>query len=224
MSLKDGVLREQICHVGKLLYSKGLIAGTEGNLSCRSSDGQILITPRGGCKGMLQPDDIVLITANGTAVDAQQAPSSEYLLHLHGYNQRSDFQAVIHAHPPYATAFAMSGLVLDVTELPEGRANFGEIPFIEYAEPGTAELPQAIGGLIKEHHTFLLESHGIVSFGANLMEAFFRVEMAEQIAKTIYLSRILSDVSLMYEEEDDEDEEMMFGTGGIEFPPPRGNG
>ena len=222
MSIKDGVLREQLCQVGKLLYDKRLVAGTQGNLSCRSSDGQILITPKGGCKGMLHPDDLVLLNSEGVPAEPHQSPSSEYLLHLHGYNNRSDFQAVVHAHPPYATAFALSGIMLDVTELPEGLANFGEIPFVRYAEPGTAELSEQIGGLIFIHHTFLLESHGIVSFGANLMEAFFRVEMAEQIAKTIYLSRVLADISLMYEDDGFDDD--TFDEDNLGFPPPRGRG
>jgi L-fuculose-phosphate aldolase len=223
MPIKDGVLREQLCHVGKLLYEKGFITGTQGNLSCRASDGQILITPKGGCKGMLQPDDIVLIGSSGMPVDPKQSPSSEYRMHLHGYQRRNDFHAAVHAHPSYATAFALGGVTLDVSELSEGRANFGEIPFISYAEPGTQDLADRLGNLVLTYHTFLLENHGIMSFGSNLMEAFFRVEMAEQIAKTIYLSRVLTDVSLLYEEGafagDDED----FGEDESEFHPPRGN-
>jgi len=173
---------------------------------------------------MLRPEDIVLIGLDGTPIDPQQSPSSEFLLHLYGYRSRPDFQAVVHAHPPYATAFALGGLVLDVTELPEGRANFGEIPFIGYAEPGTIQLPEQIGDLIQDHHTFLLESHGIASFGASLMEAFFRVEMAEQIAKTIYLSRVLTDVSLMYDEGTFSSDDDIFGEGDSEWHPPRGRG
>jgi L-fuculose-phosphate aldolase len=224
LSIKDGVLREQLCQVGKLLYEKGLIAGTQGNLSCRASDGQILITPKGGCKGMLQPDDIVLINASGIPIDPEQTPSSEYLLHLHGYKHRPDFNAAVHAHPAYGTAFALGGIILDVSELPEGRANFGEIPFITYAEPGTQELADRLGNLVLSYHTFLLESHGIISFGSNLMEAFFHVEMAEQMAKTIYLSRVLTDVSLTYEEGTFADDNEIFGEDESEFPPPRGNG
>ncbi len=200
MPISDGVLREQLCRVGKLLYDKGLIVGTQGNLSARASDGQFLITPRGKCKGMLQPEDIVLTDGNGRSVSCEQAPSSEYLVHLHGYKNRSDFQAAVHAHPPYATAFALGGIVLDVTELSEGRAVFGEIPFVTYAEPGTQDLADRLGNLVLDHHTFLLENHGIVSFGSNLMEAFYRVEMAEQMAKTICLSRVLTDVTLTYDE------------------------
>ncbi len=224
MSIKDGVLREQLCQVGKLLYEKGLIAGTQGNLSCRASDGQILITPKGGCKGMLQPDDIVLISSSGIPVDPEQTPSSEYRMHLHGYKGREDFQAAVHAHPSYATAFALGGVMLDISELPEGRANFGEIPFITYAEPGTQDLADRLGNLVLGYHTFLLENHGVMSFGSNLMEAFFRVEMAEQMAKTIYLSRVLTDVSLVYEEGAFADDDEIFGEDESEFHPPRGNG
>ena len=145
MSIKDGVLREQLCQVGKLLYDKGLVVGTQGNFSCRNTDGQILISPAGKCKGMLQPEDIVLIEPSGTPVDSRQTPSSEYLLHLHGYRHRSDFQAVVHAHPPYATAFAVAGIVLDTFELPEGLATLGEIPLVSYAEPGTQALADELG-------------------------------------------------------------------------------
>jgi L-fuculose-phosphate aldolase len=223
MSIKDGVLREQLCQVGKLLYDKRLIVGTQGNLSCRASDGQILITPAGSCKGMLRPDDIVLINSSGMPVDSEQTPSSEYLLHLHGYKHRDDFHAAVHAHPPYATAFALGGVVLDISELPEGRASFGEIPFVPYAEPGTQDLADSLGNLVLGYHTFLLENHGIVSFGSDLMEAFFRVEMAEQMAKTIYHSRVLTEASLLYEPGAFADDDEIFGEDESEFHPSRGN-
>lgn len=226
MSIKDGVLREQLCQVGKLLYDKGLVVGTQGNFSCRNTDGQILISPAGKCKGMLQPEDIVLIEPSGTPVDSRQRPSTEYLLHLQGYKHRSDFQAVVHAHPPYATSFALARIVLDAFELPEGRATFGEIPLVRYAEPGTQALADRLSGLIHDYHTFLLEGHGIIAFGSNLMEAFFRIEMAEHLARTIYLSRQLTGIALMSEDgaftyddeglDEDEDE--------TDIPPTRGRG
>ncbi len=219
MSIKDGVLREQLCLVGKLLYDKGLIVGTQGNLSCRADAERILITPAGKCKGMLQPEDIVPMTPAGTVIDSQLKQSSEFLLHLHGYSSRPEFRAAVHAHPPYATAFAMAGIDLDVTELPEGKAVFGEIPFVPFAEPGTKELADQLGLVIVDYHTFLLENHGIVAFGANLMEAFFRVETAEQIAKTIYLSRMIADISTIFDEDASnlEDDELDEGESGFPF-------
>jgi L-fuculose-phosphate aldolase len=222
LSIKDGVLREQLCHVGKLLYDKGLIAGTQGNLSCRAEDDHILITPAGKCKGMLQPEDLVLITSTGAVVDSRLRQSSEFLLHLHGYKTRPDFQAAVHAHPPYATAFALSGIPLEVTSLREGRATFGEIPFVPFAEPGTQALADHLGDLIEDFHTFLLENHGIIAFGTDLMEAFFRVEMAEQMARTIYLSRVLTDVTTFYEEDEFGDDDGIIGEDDSGLHPPRG--
>lgn len=191
MSTVDREFRDQICAVGKLLYDKGLIAGTQGNISCRLPDGGMLITPSGKCKGMLKPEDIVGISQDGELHTPTQKPSSEFLIHALGYDRRREFHAAIHAHPLYATAFTMSTADLGDNVMYEFDTCFGAIPMVPRAKPGTVDLAEELENFISMYHTFLLESHGIISFGGDLMEAFLRVEMAERIAQTVYLSRTL---------------------------------
>jgi len=180
--------REDICNIGKLLYDKGMIAGFEGNISCRVSADLSLITPAGVCKGFLRPEMIVRIVA-GEPEAGEFEPSSEYLTHLAGYIHRSDFNAAVHAHAPYLSAFAFKGQSLEGSDsIPEFAASFGSIPLVPFAPPGSMRLGEKLAEFVASAHTFLLERHGAISFGVDLWEAFHRLEMAEQLAKTLILS------------------------------------
>jgi L-fuculose-phosphate aldolase len=181
--------REQICKIGKLLYDKGMIAGLEGNISCRMSVETILITQAGVCKGSLRPEDITVLSQNGGG-RGENRPSTEYQLHLAGYRKRSDFKAAVHAHAPHLSAFALRGEPLSGAEsIPEFVVIFGLVPVVAFAPPGSRELGENLAEVAADAHTFLLERHGAISFGADLWEAFYRIEMAEQLAKTLILSR-----------------------------------
>jgi L-fuculose-phosphate aldolase len=185
---RDSEISEQICEVGKRLYDKGLIAGSEGNISCRTREGKFLITPSGLCKGTLKPEELVTLTASGGYDGGTLKPSSEYRLHLFGYSQRSDFRAAVHAHAPHATAFAVAGAAIAGELLPEFPIVFGKIPLVPFAEAGTDALARSIEPWIGKHHTFLLERHGIIAFGGELWEAYYRVETAEHCAKVLWLA------------------------------------
>jgi L-fuculose-phosphate aldolase len=218
LSATEQEYREQICAVGKLLYDKGLIAGTEGNLSCRLPGEGILITPAAKCKGMLKPEDIVLLSPDGEPTRSDQQPSSEFRIHLCGYDHRPEFRAAVHAHPAHVTAFAFAGKRLEGDGGVDLDRAFGQIPLVEWAVPGTQELADQFEYYVHMNHTYLLESHGIIAFGADLMEAFFRVEMAERIAKTAYLTRMLIDVSWLEGDPDDYLDDDLFEMPG---PPPQ---
>jgi L-fuculose-phosphate aldolase len=189
--ITETLIRQQICEVGKLLYNKGMIAGSEGNISCRLPDGDILITPSGFCKGVLEPEQMVRISIAGEVLHGEEKPSSEYRLHLFGYQKRDDLRAAVHAHAPYSSAFALAGIPLEQVDLPEFAPVFGEIPLISYAEPGTQEVAESISPWIDMCHTFLLAKHGIIAFGKDLWEAYYRVETAEHCARILWLSRML---------------------------------
>lgn len=195
MVITETLIRQQICEVGKLLYDKGMIAGSEGNISCRLPDGDILITPSGRCKGVLEPEQLVRISITGEVLSGAENPSSEYRLHVFGYQKRNDVAAAVHAHAPYSTAFALAGISLGQVDLPEFVPVFGEIPLTNYAEPGTQEAAESIGPWIEKCHTFLLAKHGIIAFGKDLWEAYYRVEMAEHCARILWLSRMLKSSS-----------------------------
>lgn len=204
MADKTLTYREEICRVGKLLYDKGLIAGTEGNISYRLPAGEILITPAGICKGMMNPADLVRIDHNGKPQSKSHRPSSEYRIHLLAYEKRPEINAVVHSHPSYATGFALAGTVIDASGLPEFEVSFGAIPFVPFATPGTTELSDALAKHIGSGCVYLLENHGLVALGTTLLEAFFRTEMAEHCAKALYLAYQI-DLALEMNVEYDED-------------------
>jgi L-fuculose-phosphate aldolase len=168
-----------------------MIAGSEGNLSCRSGPERLLITPAGKCKGRLRPDDLVEIDHNGELLHGSQPPSSEYRLHTHIYRRYPRIGAIVHVHSRYATAFALSGRTIDASALPEFQHLFGRIPLVDYADPGSSELAARVAALAGDHHTLLLERHGLVASGADLEEALDRVDMAEQCAAVAWIARAL---------------------------------
>ncbi len=207
--------RKEICKVGKLLYDKGLIAGTEGNISCRLPSGDILITPSGVCKGMMQPEELSVIDSSGKPKARSNKPSSEYRIHLLAYQRRPEIEAVVHAHPSYATGFALAGIAIEAGGLPEFRDTFGNVPFVPFGEPGTSELAGALEKFIATGHTYLLENHGLVSLGTSLLEAFYRLEMAEHCAKALYLALQIETATAMdmeYAEDDEQIEENSIST------------
>jgi L-fuculose-phosphate aldolase len=187
-------ISQQICEVGKRLYDKGLIAGSDGNISCRTAEGRFVITPSGVCKGTLEPDQLVTIAGSGESCHGELPPSSEYRLHLFGFSRRRDFRAAVHAHAPYATAFALAGIPIAGEALPEFPTVFGKIPLVPYAEAGTDRLARSIAPWIAEHHTFLLERHGLIAFGEDLWQAYYRVETAEHCARVLMLAGALRTV------------------------------
>ncbi len=204
MSQDENELRATICEVGKLMYDKGLIAGTEGNLSVRLASGEILITPTGVCKGYMKPEQLALIKPDGRVVSGSAKPSSEFRIHLAAYNLRKEIKAVVHAHPSYANSFAIAGMEVEGDVLPEFRETFGEIPLVPFGEPGSANLAELIGSYLGANHTYLLERHGLVSIGEDLWQAFFRLEMAEHCCKALYLSEQIWTLRDLAEQYDDE--------------------
>ena len=185
------VLRKEIVEYGQRIYEKNFVAGTDGNISCRLSDGEFLITPSGMAKGRMNPDDLVVIDADGNLTGGKNKPSSEFKLHTFIYSKRSDVDTIIHAHPVFCTAFACTENGFAQNILPEIVVTAGGIPLAEYGTPSTAELPESIAGLITEHDTILLQNHGIVTVGRNLEEAYIKLETAEHFAKILHAAQDL---------------------------------
>ncbi len=189
--------RNDIVEVGRRCYEHGFVAATDGNISCRLDNDLIAATPTGLCKGLLSPEDIVVLDGAGRRVEGRRQASSEILLHLEIYRERSDVDAVVHAHPPTATGFAVARLPLAQCVLPEVVTTLGDVPLAPYATPSTEEVPASIRPHLGDHNAFLLANHGTVTLGATLEEAYFTLEKVEQFARVMLIARQLGRVSVL---------------------------
>ncbi|MGQ9598598.1 MAG: class II aldolase/adducin family protein [Anaerolineae bacterium] len=182
-------LREEMVRVGRLIWERGYVASTDGNLSARLGPDRLLVTPSGLSKGFLSTDDLLVVRLDHGALSSPagrgrgQRPSSEILMHLEVYRQRPDVHAVIHAHPPLAVAFSVAGVSLARCVMPEVIVTLGGIPTTEYATPGTPEVPDSIRQAIRQYDAIILAHHGSLTVGRTLWEAYLRLEKVEQTAQ-----------------------------------------
>jgi L-fuculose-phosphate aldolase len=184
-------LREQIVEIGRLMYQKGWVAANDGNLSARLGDGGILCTPTRVSKGLMKPDDLIVVNLNGEKLRGDRGCTSEIRMHLTIYQERPDIQAVVHAHTPVATGFAVAGRALDAALLPEVIVLLGSVPLADYGLPGTPELSERLLPYIPRYDALLMANHGVVTYGADLMEAFFKMETVEHFARITLVSELL---------------------------------
>ncbi len=206
----------QIVEVGRVLYERGLIAATEGNMSVRLPGNRFLTTPSGLCKGRLRNHDVVTVDAGGRKRGGHGTPSSEIRMHLAIYEERPDILAIVHAHPPVATGFAVAGIPLAGCVLPEIILTVGSVPLTEYGTPSTDELPARIRGAARAHDAFLLKNHGAVASGTGLWDACHKMEMIESFAKIVLTARQLGRVEPLSSA--DVDKLLALGTGAVNRP------
>ena len=196
-------LRQEMVRVGRLMWERGYVAATDGNLSARLSSDRLLVTPTGLSKGFLSTDDPVVIRLDGEPLSPvthrgrDWKPSSETLMHLQVYHQRPDVDAVVHAHPPLATAFSIAGVSLARCVLPEVVVALGGIPTAEYATPGTLEVPKTIDRFIQDYDAIILAHHGSLTLGKTLWEAYLRLEKVEHTAQITLAAQQLGRVSTL---------------------------
>jgi L-fuculose-phosphate aldolase len=184
--------KKKICEIGKRVYDKGLVAANDGNISVRISDNEFLITPTGVSKGFMTPDMIIKVDGEGTVLEGDYQPTSEMKMHLLVYKERPDIDAIVHVHPPYATAFAIAGIPLDQAIMPESVVFLGTIPVAEYGTPSTNEVPDAVKRHVHHHQGVLLENHGALTWGKDLDHAYFLMESLEFTAKINWISKQLN--------------------------------
>lgn len=185
-------IRVEMIAVCRRLEEKGLIAATDGNVSCRIGADRLLVTPSGKSKGALEPIDLLLVNSQGEVVVGRDRPSTEMRMHLEVYRCRTDVSAVVHAHPPMLTALTLTNTPFVAESLPEVWLTFGPVPTAPYATPGTAEVPEAIAPFLEQHQAVLLERHGSLTFGRSLDEAYRLLEKLEHAAQTLFYARLLS--------------------------------
>ena len=183
--------RVELVRFGRTAYERGFICACEGNLSVRLADDAILATPTGFCKGRLEPDDLVIVDPRGSKRAGRCEVSSEIGMHLLIYRLRPDAGAVVHAHPPKATGFAVAGVALDQPTMAEVVATLGSIPLARYGTPGTPELADALEPLIPHYDAILMANHGVVTYAADLERAFMHMELVEHFAEITLVAQQL---------------------------------
>jgi L-fuculose-phosphate aldolase len=193
--------RAEIVEAGRRMYARGYVASNDGNISARLDDTRILTTPKSVSKGFMTPDMMVIVDYEGKKLSGDRDPSSELPMHLEIYRNRPDVNAVVHAHPPLATGFAVAGIPLTRAVLAEVVTTLGSIPIAEYGTPSTAELPAAVRKYIKAHDGLLLANHGAVTCCRSVMTAYYKMETIEHFAKISLVARLLGREHLISREE-----------------------
>jgi L-fuculose-phosphate aldolase len=188
--MDEQTARRDIVCIGKLMYERSYVVSTDGNISVRLDDGRVVATPTMTCKGRMPEECLALTDLEGRPLNDARA-SSELAMHLLIYHERPDVKAICHAHPPHGTAFAVAGLPIDQPILSEVILTLGCVPLAEYGTPSTEELTNSMRPLVKHHNALLMANHGAVAYGADLWQAFDRLETLEHTARIAILSRVL---------------------------------
>jgi L-fuculose-phosphate aldolase len=197
----EDAFRADIVEVGRRMYARGYVASNDGNISIRLDDDTILTTPKSVSKGFMTPDMMVVVDLAGKKMRGTRDASSELLMHLEVYKNRPDARAVVHAHPPTATGFAVAGIPLDRAVLAEVVTTLGSIPIAEYATPSTPELPEAVRKYIKAHDGLLLANHGALTVAGDVYAAYYKMETIEHFARISLVARQLGREHLLSRDE-----------------------
>jgi L-fuculose-phosphate aldolase len=198
-------LKKMICEIGKRVWQRGYVAANDGNISIKMNDKEVLTTPTGVSKGFMTPDMIIKIDLSGKVLSGNSKfrPSSEAKMHLDVYDQRPDVKSVLHAHPPYCTSFAVANIPLNKCVLPEAIIVIGSVPIAEYGLPSTDELPDAIRPHLQKSEAILMQNHGALTLGPDLLTAYHRMETLEHTAHIVHLARQLGNVNVLPQKEAD---------------------
>ena len=194
--------REAVCRVGRLLYDRGYVAANDGNISVKVAENRLLITPSGVSKGRMTPEMLLVTDMDGTVIEGDRHPTSEGKMHLEVYRGRPDANAVVHAHPPVSTAFAVCRRGLETPYLSELVAGLGQVPCTtSFAMLSTEEVPESVRPYLADHNALLLANHGALAWGGDLWEAFDRLETVEHTAKIVLNAQLLGGGVPLTEEE-----------------------
>ena len=192
MAINEYEIKKQICDIGKRIYDRNMVAANDGNISVKLNDNEFLCTPTGVSKGFMTPEFICKVDAKGNVLQANGnfRPSSEIKMHMRVYEKRPDVGAVVHAHPNFATAFAIAGIPLTQPIMPEAVIALGCVPIAEYGTPSTMEIPDNVEKYLPYYDAVLLESHGALTWSTDLLAAYMKMESVEFYAE-LYKSKML---------------------------------
>jgi L-fuculose-phosphate aldolase len=183
--------RAEIVKLGRWLHTRGYVAAMDGNISCRINGGMILATPTCISKGMMEPEDLVLVDLKGNKLEGNREVSSEIQMHALIYRMRPEIRGVVHAHPPTATGFAAAGMALDRALVSEIVVALGSVPLANYGTPGTPELLEALEPFIPGHDAILMANHGAVTYAEDVLHAYMHMETVEHFAKISLVAHVL---------------------------------
>src|SRR5690242_6453602 len=195
--------RQDIVNIGRLVYQKGWVAANDGNITVRLDQERILATPTAVSKGMMNPDDLIVVDMQGKKIEGRREGTSEIAMHLTIYNKRPDIRSVVHAHPPVATGFAAAGRPLNLALLPEVIIGLGCVPLADYGLPGTAALTEPLLPYIPKYDAILMGNHGAVCYGEDVYKAFFKMETVEHFARIALVAELLGGPKVLPKEEVD---------------------
>src|SRR5947209_870745 len=198
---RERSLRHDLVRFGQMLHTHCFVSATDGNLSVRLDEGRVLVTPTCISKGMMMPEDMVVVDLNGTKLSGTQNPTSEIMMHLTIYRMRPDVNAVVHAHPCTATGFASAGIALDEPLCSEVVITLGTVPLAPYATTGSMELSDSLRPYIPYHDAILMANHGAVTYGEDLCRAYMRMEAVEHYARIVLTARQLGSVQSLDSQE-----------------------
>ena len=193
MALNEQEIKEQICDIGRRIYGRNMVAANDGNISVKLNDHEFLCTPTGVSKGFMTPEFICKVDEKGNVLEANEGfrPSSEVKMHMKVYKLRPDVGSVVHAHPNFATSFAIAGRPLNIPMMPEAVIALGCVPLTPYGTPSTMEIPDAIEPYLNDFDSLLLENHGALTWSVDLMSAYMKMESLEFYAELLYKSEVL---------------------------------
>ena len=197
-------LRKDICEVGRRVYQRGFVAANDGNISIRLEADRVLCTPTGVSKGYLNEDMLAICDMDGEQVAGSMKISSEIRMHLEIYKMRADVSAVVHAHPPTATGFAVAGVELTKCVLPEVIVSLGGIPLADYGTPGGPDIVEPMKPLLRDYDAVLMANHGVVTLGSHVMDAHFKMETVEHFAKIALVAQQLGAVHTLADKDVDD--------------------
>jgi len=193
--------REDIVRFGRMLHDREYVAATDGNLSVRLDQESVLCTPTGVSKGMMAPEDLVVVDMRGKRIQGQRQVSSEIAMHMQIYRLRPDVHGIVHAHPPTATGYAAAGLPLNQALISEIVLSLGCVPLARYATPGTPDLSEVLAPLVPQYDAILMANHGVVSYGKDLLRAYMNMETVEHFARIALVGHLLGRQQLLSEED-----------------------
>ena len=201
MAKTEKELRQDIVEIGRYVWQKGWIAANDGNITIRLDENRVLCSPTGVCKGLMQPEDLIIVDMQGRKLEGRLEGTTEIAMHLAVYNLRPDIKSVLHAHPPVATGFATAGRPLNLALLPEIIIGLGCIPLAGYGLPGTPALIEPMLPLIPKYDALMMGNHGVVSYGEDVFKAFFRMESVEHFARITLVAELLGGPTVLPRDE-----------------------
>ncbi len=193
--LNEYKIKAQICEIGRRVYAKGFAAANDGNISYRLNEHEVMCSPTMVSKGFMKPEDICKVDLEGKQLAGTRKRSSEILLHLAVYKNRPDVRAVVHCHPPHATAFAVAGAPIPQCVLPEVEVFLGDVPTAIYETPGTQKFAETIVPHLKASNTIILANHGTVTFGPDLEKAYWNSEIIDAYCRILILAKQIGNVN-----------------------------